>query len=132
MTGQARKIHTQQTHFLRKRINFNTAGIAGGVVIGTVPKNSVIADVRARVNTIFNAATTNVIIVGLTQGGSELVAGGTIVPGVVGGYAGVTLLATGAQVANDTDVWVSYTQTGAAATTGQADIVVEFIPDMDG
>jgi hypothetical protein len=37
MAGPARQLHTQQVHYLRKRVNFNDTNIGTGVVIGTLP-----------------------------------------------------------------------------------------------
>lgn len=138
MTGIARVETTQQVHYLRKTINFNDANVGTGVVIGTVPgptanrvDGAMILDIRCRINTVFNAATTNVITVGITPGGSELVIGGSFTPGTLGGYSAPILLAGSRLFLVDTDLYVTYTQTGTAATTGQATLVVEYVPNAD-
>ena len=53
-----RQYHTQQTHYLRKTVNSNDAGIASGVLMGTVPSG---ADHRHRCErkAAFSMGTTN-------------------------------------------------------------------------
>jgi hypothetical protein len=131
MPGTARQSHEQQTHFLRKLVNFNDAGIAAGVLVGTVPAGSLFASCRVYIATAFNAATTNVLNVGLTATGGELIGTAQAVPGTVGRKVGTAVDSIGAPVAADADVFVSYTQTGTAATAGQAYVVIEYIPNID-
>ncbi len=132
--GVARQLETQQTHYLRRDVAFNTANIAAGVLIGTVPAGSVISHVRVYITTAFNAATTNVLQGGTTGTGTNLftstdAAAGTAGPKTPAAAAnqGIGLVFT-----QDTDLFVSYTQTGTAATAGAATIVVEFVPLTNG
>lgn len=124
MAGPARELHTQQTHYLRKRVNFNDAGIAGGVVIGTLPAGSMIVNQAVRVSTAFNAATTNALNVGTSAGGAQVF--------TAAGTAGASLpTIANLSFATDQDIYVAYAQTGTAATAGVADIVIQFAPNND-
>ncbi len=122
--GTARLLHTQQTHYFRKRVNYNDAGAAAGVFMGTLPAGALIVSLTVRVNTAFNAATTNAINVGTTAQGAQILTD----PGTAGARKPAI---PNLSFAVDTDIFVSYAGTGAAATAGQADIGVEFIPNND-
>jgi hypothetical protein len=130
MTGIARQNHMQVTHYLRKRVNFNDAGVATGVLVGTLPAGAQIVDCLVNITTVFNAATTNVMNVGTTGTGAEVATSAVIIAGTAGVKKGVAFYSLGIMAA-DTDIWVSYTQTGTAATTGVAYIVIQYVPNND-
>lgn len=130
MPGTARQYHHQHVTYLRKRVNFNDAGVATGVLVGTLPAGAIITDVSAVIATVFNAATTNVMNVGTTTTGAEVGATAQIIPGTAGQKKLTAFLALGPMAA-DQDVWVSFTQTGTAATTGIGYITVAYIPNND-
>lgn len=128
----ARQFHTQQTHYLRKAVAHNTTGIASGISMGWLPAGAQILRTGVHVTQVFNAATTNVLTVGTAadSGLDNIVAAGDINEAAVA----FTSVTTGATVvlAADTEIKVSYTQTGTAATTGAAIIVLEYVPSNDG
>ena len=125
----ARRIHTQQVHYLTKTVNFGDAGIAVGLLMGTIPANSVIVSTAIVVATVFNAATTNALVVGITQGGAEVVASADSAAGVLGLKTLVSAtVGINAYAAVDQKIYVAYTQTGAAATTGKAYVTVMYVP----
>lgn len=122
-----------RVRYVTGSVAFNTPGVATGVSIGTIPANSIVSDIVVIVTAVFNAATTNVLQVGRL--------------GTLGAFAGTADVneasATAQRVttglgnvgATDVDVLVSYTQTGTAATTGAATVVITFInpnPDAGG
>lgn len=132
MTTFARQLHTQQTHYLRARVRFNSAGIATGIVMGQLPIGALIRSVTIAIETAFNAATTNVLTVGLsseTTTFDDLVAAASVNEGAVG----ITTVNNAAvqPLASVQNVVVQYTQTGTAATAGVATILVEYAPDND-
>ncbi|MFA6031819.1 MAG: hypothetical protein WC889_02830 [Myxococcota bacterium] len=132
--GIARQLETQQTHYLRRDIAFNTTGIATGVLIGTVPAGAKLTQVLIHIDTAFNAGTTNVLQGGVTGVGTTLFTTTEAAAGTAGVKV-ATDSATqgrGLEFAADTDLFVSYTQTGTAATTGVATITVEYIPLSNG
>lgn len=122
--GIARQLHTQQVHYFRKRVNYNDAGIGGGVVFGTVPAGSMLVSQNVRVSVAFNAGTTNALNVGTTAGGTQL-----FTDAATAGARTPTI--ANLSFATDTDLYVQYAQTGGAATAGVADIVIGFVPNND-
>lgn len=130
MPAIARQSHMQQTHYLRKKVQFNDAGVATGVLVGTLPAGAQIVDVLVNITTVFNAATTNVVNVGTTTTGAEVAATAQVLPGAAGVKKPTAFYSLGIMAA-DTDIWVSYTQTGTAATTGVGYVVVQFVPNND-
>ncbi len=124
-----RVYHTQQVHYLRKTVNYNDAGIAGGVIIGTLPAGAQIVDIAVNVKTAFNAATTNNLLLGTSAAGNQI----ATTTDTAAGTAGFKRVTTGGALtlAADTDVYVAYTQTGTAASAGVATIVIAYAPDND-
>lgn len=122
--GTARQTQFQQVHYFRKRVNFNDNGIAAGVFFGTLPAGAMLTDLDIRVTTAFNAGTTNAINVGTTAGGTQI-----FTDAATAGARSPTI--PNISFATDTDLFVQYAQTGGAATTGLADIVVGFVPNND-
>lgn len=128
-----RKNSSQQVGYLRFAVNYNDAGIAAGVGKQWLPKGALIVGTDVFVKTVFNAATTNVLTVGLVGGAANLiVAAGDVDESAVALTQNVK--PTGAALgplAADSQVNVTYTQTGAAATTGAAVVVIKYICDND-
>lgn len=125
----ARQYHTRQTHFLRKDVTFaNTSGTQYSM--GKLPANAVVLRTVIGITTVFNAATTNVLIVGTSGDDDALVAAAgvdetavavtSVVPATLAGKMSATV---------DTEIFVKYTQSGTAATTGAAWVVVEYAVD---
>lgn len=96
-------------------------GFAASGTVTTVfkiPAGSEVAAINIDVTTAFNAATTNTIKVGTTSGGAELAADVSV---SAAGRVAVLPLALWANVGTtDVTVYVTYTQTGIAATAGAA------------
>lgn len=122
----ARKYTTSQAHYLRKTVNWNDTGIAAGVVLGVLPEGAQITYIHINVTTAFNAATTNVLAAGTTATGAQIFGTADAVAGTAGSKipngAGMAL----APLAADTTVYISYTQTGTAATAGVATVTIEY------
>ena len=122
--GTARLLHHQHTHYFRKRVNFSDNNIANGVLFGTLPAGAMLLSLAVRVNTAFNAGTTNALNVGTTAGGTQI-----FTDAATAGARFPTV--PNLSFATDTDLFAAYAQTGTAATTGQADIVVAYAPNND-
>lgn len=120
----SRQLHMQLVHYFRKRVNYNDAGISAGVLFGTLPAGAMLVGNFVRVNTAFNAGTTNALNVGTTAGGTQI-----FTDAATAGARSPAI--PNLSFAADTDLFVAYAQTGAAATAGQADIVIEFVPNND-
>jgi hypothetical protein len=133
MTNPARLTQYQMPHSLRKMVNFNDAGVANGLLVGTVPAGAIITSVIVQIATVFNAGTTNVLQVGTTATGSELLTSTEAAAGTQGQKAAATFKTTTASnpLAADQNIWVNYAQTGTAATTGVAYVLVTYHPNND-
>lgn len=122
---------TDQVHYLIFRVAYNSTGIASGVRVGTIPSGSYIIGTDGHVATVFNAATTNVVLVGTnaTSPNNNIIAAADLDETATGLTQNVkpTGVALGPLTA-DTDVFATYTQTGTAATTGSATIIVKYVP----
>jgi hypothetical protein len=124
----ARQDPRQVVNTLKKTVNFNDTGIAVGVALDNpLPQNAFILRVLVEVVVAFNAVTTNVLTFG-TVGATynNIVNAGDINEAAVGVYDVTRALGRSLTAAADVNVFAQYTQTGTAATTGQAIIVIEY------
>lgn len=134
MVTTARQYHQQMVHYLRKTITFADDG--NEIVIGRIPAGSVIVKPISgvMVHTVFNAGSTNVLDIGANGGDSGALddpdywatdlALGTV------GYIPIDEAVTN-RVAYDTIITASVDLTGTAATTGEAEVIICYIPDND-
>jgi hypothetical protein len=126
----ARQFHTQQVHFLRKSISY-ADGASKVYTVGVIPAGSLILKPASgvHVTTAYNAGTNNLINVG-TSADDDLfgtllsVASATFVPldEAIGGFL----------VTSDTTITASHALTGTAASAGAGEVVICYIPDIDG
>ena len=133
-----RQYPQQMTHYLRKTINYNDTGIGADatVKVGDLPAGAVVLWTLVKVRTAFNAANTNTIDVGTSADDDALVDGGAGdgTGDVDATVAEAQYVYRGGDLAVptvDTTIYVTYVQTGTAATAGIAEIIVAFIPDND-
>lgn len=122
----ARQDPRQVVNTLKKTVNFNDAGIASGLPFDNyLPQNAFIENVLVEIVAVFDATTTNVLTVGTVGPGyNNIVAAGDVNEAATGVTqvmrgAGRSLTASG-----DVLPYATYTQTGTAATAGQAIIVL--------
>lgn len=121
----------QLVHYIQAQVNWNDTNIANGNLIGYLPKTAILLGIYARVDTAFNAATTNNLLLGTTAGGNDLATTSDTAAGTAG-YKSVTTGLTATATKNptaDVPVYVTYTQTGTAASAGQARVILEYIVD---
>ena len=127
----ARQGYQQQVNYLRKTVNFNDTGISSGVGHPFyLPAGAQILFTTVNIVTAFNAGTTNVLTVGQNSSSyNDIVAAGDVNEAV----AGSTMVLRGADlnITGDVQVFAKYTQTGGAATTGVANIVIAYAPNND-
>lgn len=112
-------------------VAFNTTGIASGVKVDTIKASTyapVQIEVSAQVITAFNAVSTNVLTVGYDTTANQWLASGDITEGTPGYYPANNAV-TKFRLTADTDIYIKYTQTGTAATTGAAVIFVKEIQE---
>lgn len=131
----ARQDPRNVTNQLRYRFNYNDPGLAVGVQIGVLPQNAFITGQWMEIITAFNAGTTNPISVGTVSAAyNNIHAAGDNTPGTPGIWfptltAGAGLIGKYGRSltqAGDTPVFLKYTPTGTAATTGVGEFVLEF------
>jgi hypothetical protein len=144
-TFAPRQFNTQQTHYLRFTVNFNSCVLASGtcsVKVGAVPYNAFIVRAYQQIITPFNSGTSDTVALGTSSGGTQLVANTNSVHSAAGSAAPLTLVAPGiTPTGNGTtpnggdggfDIWAVYAQAGTAPTAGQDVIVIEYIAPNDG
>jgi len=124
----ARQDPRQVANTLKKTINWNDPGVIAGTPFDNpLPQNAFILRVLVEIVVAFNAATTNVLTVG-TVGATynNIVAAADVNEAVAGVYDVTRALGRALTAAADVLPYAQYTQTGTAATAGQAIIVIEF------
>lgn len=128
MAGTPRQSQFQHVHYLR--VGFTYADNGKVITAGTVPAGALILKPVSGIHivTAFNAGTTNIADVGTTADddlfGTDLALGtANFVPldEVIGGF----------RVAADIDVTITPALSGTTATTGDAELVIAYIPDND-
>ncbi len=126
-----RQTQYQQVHYFRKQVLFSIGTPA--VYMGTLPAGAVIVGTDCMVDTAFNAMTTNSLTVGGNSANYNDIA---TAAQTLAGSTGLTqnIVPTGSSLGSltaDRDIYVMYQQTGTAATAGQAEIIVKYIPNND-
>jgi hypothetical protein len=102
---------------------------ASAVSLGTLPAGATIVDWLIITKTAFNAGTTNTIDIGLGGTGDALA--NNVAAGAVGVYrmgaTGTSLTQVGVPLTTDTTLTATYEQSGTAATTGSAIVLVAYV-----
>ena len=123
----AREYHTKQIHYLRRDIT--TADAATTVTVGIIPSGSIILEAISGVyvHVVFNAGTNNRLDIGAsTDSGTNNYATALTLLGI--GFIELDEVAATLKVTSDTTIQAYVDVTGTAATTGQASIVIAYIP----
>lgn len=124
----ARRDPRQVVNTLKMTVNFNDAGIGSGVAFAnSLPQGAFITRVLVEIVTAFNAGTNNFLTVGTNATSYNNIATTGDTASTVTGVKEATRgwgrsLTASAEVA----VFAMYVQSGTAATTGQAVIVIEY------
>jgi hypothetical protein len=126
----ARQDPRQVTNTLRWRFTFADPGLAAGILIGTLPQNAFIISQFLEIVQAFNAGTTNPISLGTVAAAyNNVMAATDNTPGTPGVYSpalAANKYGRGLTQAGDTPIFLKYTPTGGAATTGIAEFCMEF------
>lgn len=128
--GTGRQTQYQVTHKVDVTVNWNDPNIGSGEqVIGYIPKGAFVLRVTGAIITPFNAATTNTLSLGFSAGGTDLV--NAQAAGAQAVFSGVMteLNSIADEASADQPIYATYNQTGAAATAGQARLVIEYSPN---
>lgn len=130
--SSARKNTSQQVGYLRFAVNWNDQGIAAGVLKQWLPAGALLIGTDIYIGTAFNAATTNVLTVGLAGVADNIAAAADVTEGSAALTQNIKPTGTAfGPLAADSQVSVTYTQTGTAATAGSAVVVIKYIPNND-
>lgn len=124
----ARQYVTQQIHYLRRGLVFGDNAVAKNV--GVIPAGSLILKPLSGVHvvTAFNAGTNNFLVIG-TSADDDLF--GTDLSLTATNFVPLDEAIGGYRVAADTTITATLGLTGTAATTGDAEVVIAYIPDND-
>lgn len=115
-------------------VTYADTGIASGVKKCTLQASAtkpMLVRVMVEIITAFNAATTNVLTVGTDTTATQFLGSGEISEGTAGGFYPInsgSVQAAIKRIVADTDIYVKYTQSGTAATTGAANVYVLVTP----
>ncbi len=124
-----RVFQQQMVHYLRKAVVFAANNTA--TFVGTLPGGAQILDGIVNITTVYNG-TAPAISVGLTATTySDIIAVADVTTTTLGSYRGA-ILTTGDLISTDSDVYARFTQTGTAATTGAAVVVLTYAVNNDG
>lgn len=141
-----RMFQTQQVHYLRFTVNFNSCtyvSLTCSFKVGALPYNAYVLRVNNQVTTAWNAGTSQSIALGTSSAGVNIVASAATGPSTGGGTAStvvagsIGVAATGNGIASTGtnggfDLWATITIVGALPTTGQTNYVLEYIAPNDG
>ena len=123
----SRRDPRQVSNTLKRTINFNDADIAAASFANSLPAGAFILRVLVEIVTPFNAGTTNPLTVGTVGAAfNNIVADGDVNEAAAGVYEATRGLGRALAAAGEVAVTAKYAPTGAAATTGQAVIVIEY------
>lgn len=129
----ARQYNYQLVHYKRFAVTYADSGISSGVRVATLPASAIILGTDVHVTTAFNAVSTNVLTVGGNSSSyNDIIAAGDVDETATGLTQNVK--PTGSSlgvIAADRDVYVKYTQTGTAATTGLAQVIIKYAVNND-
>lgn len=104
-------------------VKFDTKDADKGIVLAKLPENIIITKAVAVVNNAFNAATTNVITIGTNDAANDLLGSSDVTAGTANSYVKDMFKI----FKEKTIIKVKYTQTGAKATAGEADIYLNVV-----
>ena len=124
----ARQDPRQVANTLKKTVNYNDAGIATGLAFdNALPMGAFIFQVLVEIVVAFNAGTTNVLTVGtVSTAYNNMVAAGDVNEAATGVTDVLTGRGRALTAAADIVPYVKFTETGTAATTGQAIVALLF------
>lgn len=132
-----REHSTTQTNYFRFTLNYNDPGASSGIKFGRIGRRAHIHALQCHVEAAFNAVTTNVITMGVSATGTELIDAATSTKSIdesqttVQSITKTDVLGVGVTSDDDKDLYVRYTQTGTAATAGKVTCVLSYMPNND-
>lgn len=113
---------------IRRTVNFDSPGLATGVLpIGALEAGCIPLLAHATVVTAFNAGTTNVLTLGTLAVPDGFIAAAGITEATPALYPNLVGTLSGVPLEVNTVIYAKFTQTGTAATTGKAVLMLTFV-----
>ncbi len=112
---------------IRRDITFDSSQETLGLPIGALEAGAIPLYAHVTIQTAFNAATTNVLVLGTSADDDGFAAAAGTVAGTTGFKGNLSGALTGQPLAADTVVYAKYTQSGTAATAGKATVILTFV-----
>lgn len=130
MVAAARKTQLQHVHTIAKQVTPTEVanGLAGGVLVGVLPAGSVANYSRLITAQVFNS-TTALLSIGTTPTGAQVAAASSVQAAVARVDQAVPVAVAG-PFAVDTPIYCSIVITGPLPTTGNAVVIVEYVPHL--
>lgn len=129
--SSARRTAYQFVHYLRKTLTFSSPGTTVALTVGVIPAHSLVLRAYAVVTTAFNDSGTDLLDIGTSGDADEFMSAVSIA--AVGVIESDEMATTdGAYSSSDITCTATYTGQNANASTGSAEIIVEFIPGHGG
>ena len=121
----ARTVYPGGVGAIKLDITYATPGIASGVSLdGALPDGAHALAAYVNITEVFNATSSNVLVVGTSANDDAFVEAGDVDETALG----MTQVLRGAGlVSGDTQVFVKFTETGTAASTGAATVIVTYV-----
>jgi hypothetical protein len=129
MGTTARETQLPVIHQISRTINFDTAGIAAGVLVGTLPAGAILDKTMVQTSTAFNGTVTVTLSVGTTATGTDLI-NATDVRTAAARVDTVVPIAKAGPLAASTPIYASLAFGGTVGTAGLANVVVTYVPDV--
>lgn len=127
MTTPARKTQLPVVHQISRTLNYNDAGLAAGVQIGTLPAGAILDKTMVQTSTAFNGTTSVTVSVGTTLTGTDLI-NATDVRTAAARVDTVVPIAKAGPLAADTPIYASAAFGGTTGSAGVSTVVVTYIP----
>lgn len=126
--GVGHQDYSQQVQYLRKRINYNSAGIATAFTIGVMPAGASVVGGGVHIVTAFNDSGTDTLDVGFIGGTTDDNAYATLLDLSAVGFIVLDELAatTNIQQSQTTTVTCKYNGQNTNATAGVADVTIMY------
>lgn len=145
-TFSPRLFLSQQTHYIRTQVNFNScvfASLTCTVKLGNVPYNAFLVRAFTQTTTTWTGATTMTLGLGTTATAAVnimaattiLTAGNAVAQSVAAGGLGMTVTGNGVATTGQDggfDIYGTLTATVALPTAGQTTVILEYIAPNDG
>lgn len=124
----AREYHTQQTHYLRKGIDYTDTST---VTIGKLPAGAIVVGAGVIVTTAWDSGTSDVLDIGTSGDGDGFATDLSLQ--TIGNIVWDEL-ATSNDLYSTSEVTITaaVASVGTAATAGAGEIYIQYIPDNDG